>query len=82
MSAAIRTSLKANGVKIVGDFAPDDPSNVPLQLQQFNEALSLKPDVIIYTAIAPEPSVGWPRPPMTPASRWLPPRCRSIPNTP
>lgn len=58
MSEAIRTSLKANGVKIVGDFAPDDPSNVPLQLQQFNEALSLKPDVIIYTAIAPEPSVG------------------------
>ena len=57
MSEAIRTSLKANGVKIVGDFAPDDPSNVPLQLQQFNEALSLKPDVIIYTAIAPEPSV-------------------------
>lgn len=58
MSAAIRTSLKAGGVKIVGEFAPDDPSNVPLQLQQFNEALSLKPDVIIYTPIAPEPSVG------------------------
>lgn len=57
MSGAIRTSLKAKGVKIVGEFAPDDPSNVPLQLQQFNEALSLKPDVIIYTAIAPEPSV-------------------------
>jgi ribose transport system substrate-binding protein len=58
MSGAIRTSLKASGVKIVGEFAPDDPSNVPLQLQQFNEALSLKPDVIIYTPIAPEPSVG------------------------
>lgn len=58
MSEAIRTSLQSNGVKIVGDFAPDDPSNVPLQLQQFNEALSLKPDVIIYTAIAPQPSVG------------------------
>ncbi|MDF9277923.1 substrate-binding domain-containing protein [Arthrobacter sp. EH-1B-1] len=58
MSEAIRTSLQDNGVKIVGDFAPDDPSNVPLQLQQFNEALSLKPDVIIYTAIAPQPSVG------------------------
>jgi len=57
MSEAIRTSLKAEGVRIVGEFAPDDPSNVPLQLQQFNEALSLKPDVIIYTAIAPEPSV-------------------------
>lgn len=57
MSDAIRASLKANGVRIVGDFAPDEPSNVPLQLQQFNEALSLKPDVIIYTPIAPEPSV-------------------------
>lgn len=57
MSKAIRASLNAKGVKIVGDFAPDDPSNVPLQLQQFNEALSLKPDVIIYMAIAPEPSV-------------------------
>jgi ribose transport system substrate-binding protein len=58
MSKAIRASLKDKGVKIVGEFAPDDPSNVPLQLQQFNEALSLKPDVIIYTAIAPEPSVN------------------------
>ncbi|WP_320537110.1 substrate-binding domain-containing protein [Pseudarthrobacter sp. IC2-21] len=57
MSESIRKSLKAEGVRIVGEFAPDDPSNVPLQLQQFNEALSLKPDVIIYTAIAPEPSV-------------------------
>jgi ribose transport system substrate-binding protein len=57
MSEAIRASLKANGFVVVGEFAPDDPSNVPLQLQQFNEALSLKPDVIIYTAIAPEPSV-------------------------
>jgi ribose transport system substrate-binding protein len=57
MSGSIRKALKAEGVEIVGDFAPDDPSNVPLQLQQFNEALALKPDVIIYTAIAPEPSV-------------------------
>lgn len=57
MSESIRKTLKAEGVEIVGEFAPDDPSNVPLQLQQFNEALSLKPDVIIYTAIAPEPSV-------------------------
>lgn len=57
MSESIRKSLKSEGVQIVGEFAPDDPSNVPLQLQQFNEALSLKPDVIIYTAIAPEPSV-------------------------
>lgn len=57
MSESIRKSLKAEGIEIVGEFAPDDPSNVPLQLQQFNEALSLKPDVIIYTAIAPEPSM-------------------------
>jgi|GEM_PF-3085389 len=57
MSESIRKTLEAKGVEIVGEFAPDDPSNVPLQLQQFNEALSLKPDVIIYTAIAPEPSV-------------------------
>lgn len=57
MSDAIRSSLDEAGVEIVADFAPDDPSNVPLQLQQFNEALALKPDVIIYTAIAPEPSV-------------------------
>ncbi|MFL4473743.1 substrate-binding domain-containing protein [Paeniglutamicibacter sp. MACA_103] len=57
MSESIRKALKAEGVEVVGEFAPDDPSNVPLQLQQFNEALSLKPDVIIYTAIAPEPSV-------------------------
>lgn len=57
MSDAIRSSLKEAGVDIIADFAPDDPSNVPLQLQQFNEALALKPDVIIYTPIAPEPSI-------------------------
>ncbi|WP_198032339.1 substrate-binding domain-containing protein [Microbacterium sp. 1.5R] len=57
MTEAIRSSLEAEGVEIVADFAPDDPSNVPLQLQQFNEALALKPDVIIYTPIAPEPSI-------------------------
>lgn len=57
MTEAIRSSLTDAGVEIVADFAPDDPSNVPLQLQQFNEALALKPDVIIYTPIAPEPSI-------------------------
>lgn len=58
MSESIRASLKKADVEVLGEFAPDDPSNVPLQLQQFNEALALKPDVIIYTAIAPEPSVA------------------------
>lgn len=57
MMEALRASLDDAGVEIIADFAPDDPTNVPLQLQQFNEALALKPDVIIYTAIAPEPSV-------------------------
>jgi ribose transport system substrate-binding protein len=57
MTEAIRSSLEEAGVEIVADFAPDDPSNVPLQLQQFNEALALQPDVIIYTPIAPEPSI-------------------------
>lgn len=57
MTETIRSSLAEAGVEIIADFAPDDPSNVPLQLQQFNEALALKPDVIIYTPIAPEPSI-------------------------
>ena len=47
MSGAIRSSLDEAGVEIVADFAPDDPSNVPLQLQQFNEALALKPEIAL-----------------------------------
>lgn len=57
LTESLRTSLKEADVEIVADLAPDEPSNVPLQLQQFNEALALKPDIIFYMAIAPEPAV-------------------------
>lgn len=57
MNESIRTSLEKEGFEVVADFAPDDPTNVPLQIQQFQQALALKPDVIIFTAGAPEPAI-------------------------
>lgn len=57
MNESIRTSLVKEGFEVVADFAPDDPTNVPLQIQQFQQALALKPDVIIFTAGAPEPAI-------------------------
>nr|WP_274637172.1 substrate-binding domain-containing protein [Microbacterium bovistercoris] len=50
-------SLTAEGVKIVANLAPNDPTDVPGQIQMFNQALSLKPDVIFFNAAAPESSV-------------------------
>lgn len=50
-------SLTAAGVEIVLNTAPNDPTDVPGQLQQFGQALSLQPDIIIYMAAAPEPSI-------------------------
>ena len=36
------------------NVAPNDPTDVPGQLQQFGQALSLKPDIIFFNATAPE----------------------------
>ena len=52
---AARAQLKAENIKILGDFAPDSPSNVPLQIQQLQQAINLHPDIIILQAIAPDP---------------------------
>lgn len=57
MTDSIRRNLESEGFEIVADLAPDEASNVPLQLQQFNEALSLSPDIIFYQPAAPEPSI-------------------------
>ena len=43
-------SLEACGVDVVLNVAPNDPSDVPGQLQQFGQALSLKPDIIFFNA--------------------------------
>ncbi|MBX3099542.1 MAG: substrate-binding domain-containing protein [Salinibacterium sp.] len=47
-------SLTAAGVDIVLNVAPNDPTDVPGQLQQFGQALSLKPDIIFYMPTAPQ----------------------------
>ncbi|UNK45720.1 substrate-binding domain-containing protein [Arthrobacter sulfonylureivorans] len=57
MLDTVRKELAAADVEIVADLAPDDPTNVPLQLQQFSQAVALKPDVIFFIPLAGEPSV-------------------------
>ncbi len=47
-------SLEAYGIDVVLNVAPNDPTDVPGQLQQFGQALSLKPDIIFFNAAAPE----------------------------
>lgn len=54
---ALAKSLEAAGVNIVLNVAPTDPSDVPGQLQQFGQALALKPDIIFFNPVAPEPAV-------------------------
>ncbi|APZ35409.1 hypothetical protein BOH66_15020 [Microbacterium aurum] len=51
---ALADSLEAYGVDVVLNVAPNDPTDVPGQLQQFGQALSLKPDIIFFNAAAPE----------------------------
>ncbi len=52
--STLADSLEAAGVEIVLNVAPNDPSDVPGQLQQFGQALSLQPDIIFFNAAAPE----------------------------
>lgn len=51
---ALADSLEAYGIDVVLNVAPNDPTDVPGQLQQFGQALSLKPDIIFFNAAAPE----------------------------
>lgn len=57
MLDTVRQELAAADVEIIADLAPDDPTNVPLQLQQFSQAVALKPDVIFFIPLAGEPSI-------------------------
>jgi ribose transport system substrate-binding protein len=54
---ALAESLKAYGVDVILNVAPNDPTDVPGQLQQFAQALSLKPDIIFFNAAAPEAAI-------------------------
>ncbi|MET0781726.1 MAG: substrate-binding domain-containing protein [Microbacterium sp.] len=47
-------SLEALDVDIVANLAPNDPTDVPGQIQMFNQALSLAPDIIFLTPAAPD----------------------------
>ncbi|MGX5696274.1 substrate-binding domain-containing protein [Agromyces soli] len=53
----LATALEEAGVDIVLNVAPNDPSDVPGQLQQFSQAISLKPDIIFFNPVAPEPAL-------------------------
>lgn len=57
MLSTLESELAKADIEVISNTAPDDPSNVPLQLQQFSQAVAQKPDIIFYVAIAPEPSV-------------------------
>ena len=55
---ALVSALKSSGkVDIVADLAPQNPTDVPGSLQQFNQIVAKKPDVIIAFPLAPEPFV-------------------------
>lgn len=56
MIGALRDTLEANDVEIVGDFAPAAPTDVPQQLQQFDQAVALAPDIIFFQALAAGPA--------------------------
>lgn len=53
----LAAALEDAGVDIVLNAAPNDPGDVPGQLQQFSQAISLKPDVIFLNPVAPEPAL-------------------------
>lgn len=53
----LAAALKATGVEVVLNVAPNDPTDVPGQLQQFSQAISLKPDIIFFNPGAPEPAI-------------------------
>jgi len=50
-------ALEEAGVDVVLNVAPNDPSDVPGQLQQFSQAISMKPDIIFFNPVAPEPAL-------------------------
>lgn len=54
---SLRAELEAADVEIIADFAVAENSDVPGQLQQFNEAVAADPDIIFFTALAPAPAV-------------------------
>ncbi|ALJ21385.1 substrate-binding domain-containing protein [Microbacterium sp. No. 7] len=49
--------LEAEGIEVIANLAPDVTSNVPLQIQQLQEAIALKPDIIFYLPAAPEAAI-------------------------
>lgn len=53
----LAAALEDAGVEIVLNVAPNDPTDVPGQLQQFGQAISLKPDIIFFNPGAPEPAI-------------------------
>ncbi|WCD93299.1 substrate-binding domain-containing protein [Microbacterium sp. nov. GSS16] len=50
-------ALEDAGVDVILNVAPNDPTDVPGQLQQFGQAISLKPDIIFFNPAAPEPAI-------------------------
>lgn len=56
--SGVKKALTSSGqVTITKELAPTSPSDVPGQLQQINQLISDKPDLIVVQPIAPGPSV-------------------------
>lgn len=56
---ALTSTLKASGkVHIVASVAPQNPTDIPGDLQLFNQLVAMKPDLIIAFPLAPGPFVG------------------------
>jgi len=54
---SLRATLEENGVEIIADYVPVSYADVPQQLQQFEEAISKKPDIIYFLPLATDPSL-------------------------
>ncbi|MCC2028856.1 substrate-binding domain-containing protein [Microbacterium sp. YMB-B2] len=54
----LAAALEDAGVDVILNVAPNDPTDVPGQLQQFSQAIALKPDIIFFNPGAPEPAIG------------------------
>lgn len=54
---ALRETLAENDVELIAEYAPASYTDVPQQLQQFEQAVSLDPDIIYFMPLAPGPAV-------------------------
>lgn len=52
-----KETLEEAGIEVVADLAAPDAVDVATQAQQFQQALSMNPDIILLGALAPDPAI-------------------------